>query len=126
MGYKFKPWQAVKITKNIGNVAKVLGPLVSIAGFAMDVKENIDEATQNERIATQQMQFRQEFVSIADDLEQQYLQNLSTVFDFYKDAAEQITNKRNDCLKAKQKSDALSKELLGLKAQLTEIQAKLF
>src|SRR5699024_5932101 len=54
LGYKFKPWQAVKITKNIGNVAKVLGPLVSIAGFAMDVKENIDEATQNERIATQQ------------------------------------------------------------------------
>lgn len=92
----------------------------------MDVKGNIDEATESARIATQQMQFRQEFVSMADDLEQQYLQNVSTVFDFYKDAAEQITNKRNACLKAKQKSDALSKELLDLKAQLTEIQAKLF
>ena len=126
LGYKFKPWQAANITKNIGNVAKVLGPLVSIAGVVMDVKGNIDEATESARIATQQMQFRQKFVSIADDLEQQYLQNLSTVFDFYKDAAEQITNKRNDCLKARQKSDALSKELLGLKTQLTEIQAKLF
>lgn len=35
IGFKFKPWQAVGIAKNIGNFAKFLGPIFAVgdAGF---------------------------------------------------------------------------------------------
>ncbi len=30
VGFKFKPWQAVGIAKNLGNAAKFLGPAMAI------------------------------------------------------------------------------------------------
>lgn len=37
VGFKFKPWQAVGIAKNIGNAAKFLGPALAIVSVGVDL-----------------------------------------------------------------------------------------
>ena len=44
-GVKFKPWQAVNIAKNIGNVAKILGPVVSVLALFVDIKDSVKEGS---------------------------------------------------------------------------------
>ena len=36
IGYNFKPWQAVNIAKNVGNVAKFAGPAIGVIGIRLN------------------------------------------------------------------------------------------
>ncbi|WP_305778121.1 LeoA/HP0731 family dynamin-like GTPase, partial [Hydrocoleum sp. CS-953] len=44
IGFKFKPWQAVGIAKNLGNAAKFLGPAVALVSVGIDVLEMHNES----------------------------------------------------------------------------------
>ena len=111
IGYKFKPWQAANIAKGIGNAAKFVGPALSALGLFFDVKETIDEAEQSERIAREQIKFRQSFVDTANELEQQYMEKIEGIFSEYRKITDRIAANRSKVQQVIADHDAMSKEL---------------
>lgn len=126
LGYKFKPWQAANIAKKIGNVAKVAGPVLSVLGFFFDVKDTIDEAERTQRIAQEQIKYRQNFIDVVSDLERQYSESTDGLFSVYKSISDQITANRNNVQQIIARNDTMTKELALIKADLTAIQTELF
>lgn len=125
-GYKFKPWEAAKITQKIGNVAKLIGPLLSIVGLALDVKETADEIERDEKIRKQQLEIRQMFINIASDLETKYSDELTRMFDVYDDISKQISNDRDHVQQLVSSSSSMSEKLYLYKKELIGIQAEIF
>lgn len=126
LGYKFKPWQAAKIAKNIGNVAKFAGPIVSTFSFIFSAKDTLDEATQAERIANEQVKYRQSFIEIVDDLEKQYVAQTSGIFEVYREITNNIAQNRAQVQKSITDNDSMAKELAVIKADLMSIQTAIF
>lgn len=71
VGFKFKPWQAVGIAKNIGNAAKFLGPALAIASVAVDVLQMQQEQQRERQMADIRRDITSQFQVIAKDLENQ-------------------------------------------------------
>lgn len=71
VGFKFKPWQAVNITKNIGNAAKFLGPALAIVSVGVDVHASLQERQREKKMADIRQEITSQFQAIAKDLENQ-------------------------------------------------------
>jgi GTPase SAR1 family protein len=71
-GVKFKPWQAVNIAKNIGNVARFLGPVLAILGVGLQIYDDIKQEKQRTTMRDARANIRREFRKIAKDLELQF------------------------------------------------------
>ncbi len=125
-GYKFKPWQAANIAKNIGNVAKVLGPVLSVIGVLFDVKETVDDQTRFKKVQKAQLEYRQMFIDIYDDLERQYSDELSGIFDVFTSISEQITDNRAEVQKLLSTNDEMNQRLLCVRKELSDIQKEIF
>lgn len=70
-GFKFKPWQAIGVAKNIGNAAKFLGPVLAIASVAVDIHEMQQEQEREKQMADARRDITSQFQAIAKDLETQ-------------------------------------------------------
>ncbi len=71
VGFKFKPWQAVGIVKNIGNAAKFLGPALAIVSVGVDILQMQQEHERERQMADVRRDITSQFQSIAKDLENQ-------------------------------------------------------
>lgn len=126
IGYKFKPWQAVNIAKNIGNFAKVLGPVTSVLGLLFDVKETVDDHKKVQKIQQAQLKYRQSFIDIASDIESQYSNELNGIFDAYGEISTQLKTSRDSVQGMIKSNDEMTRRLLEIRNDLTEIQAEIF
>lgn len=126
IGYKFKPWQAVNIAKNIGNAAKVLGPVTSALGLLLDVKETVDDQTKVQKVQQAQLEYRQSFADIASDLENQYSNELNGIFDVYGEISTQLKTSRDNVQSMIKSNDEMTRRLLEIRNDLTDIQAEIF
>lgn len=83
-GVKFKPWQAVNIAKNIGNVARYLGPAMAVIGVGLQIYDDLKQEEQRTTMRDARANIRREFRKIAKDLEQQFQEGiLHTVNDIH-------------------------------------------
>lgn len=71
VGFKFKPWQAVNIAKNIGNAAKFLGPALAIVSVGVDIHASLQERQREKEMADIRQEITSQFQAIAKDLENQ-------------------------------------------------------
>lgn len=71
VGFKFKPWQAVGIAKNIGNAAVFLGPALAILSICIDAHDIYKQRERERQMADIRRDITSQFKSIAVDLEQQ-------------------------------------------------------
>jgi hypothetical protein len=71
VGFKFKPWQAVGIAKNIGNAAKFLGPALALVSVGVDILQMQQEHERERQMADVRRDITSQFQSIAKDLENQ-------------------------------------------------------
>lgn len=71
-GVKFKPWQAVNIAKNIGNVTRYLGPALAVVGVALQIYDDIKQEEQRATMRDARANIRREFRKISKSLEQQF------------------------------------------------------
>lgn len=71
VGFKFKPWQAVGIAKNIGNAAKFLGPDLALVSVGVDVLQMQEENEIEKQMADVRREITSQFQVIAKDLENQ-------------------------------------------------------
>ncbi len=124
--YKFKPWQAANIAKNIGNVAKVLGPVVSVLGLFFDVKETVDDQKRAQKVQQAQLEYRQNFLDIASNLESQYSGELNGIFVVYEDISKQLRTSRDNVKNMIKSNDDMTRKLLEVRNDLTDIQSEIF
>ncbi|MHB8089981.1 MAG: LeoA/HP0731 family dynamin-like GTPase, partial [Anaerolineaceae bacterium] len=123
---KFKPWQAVNIAKNIGNIAKVLGPVTSVLGLLLDVKETVDDQKKLQKVQQAQLKYRQSFIDIASDIESQYSNELNGIFAAYGEISAQLKTSRDDVQGMIKSNDEMSRRLLEIRNDLTDIQSEIF
>jgi len=71
LGFKFKPYGAVNIAKGIGNVAKVLGPIMAVGALAVDIHAKEQEKEQDKKIADARREITSQFIAMGKDLESQ-------------------------------------------------------
>lgn len=71
IGFKFKPWQAVGIAKNIGNAAMFLGPALAVISVGMDLHTMHQEREHEKQMADVRRDITSQFKAVAIDLEQQ-------------------------------------------------------
>ena len=67
-GHKFKPWEAVKIVKNIGIAGKVLGVFGVIFSLGMQVKEDVDADKHQQEMRDNRNELRAGFNNAANEL----------------------------------------------------------
>ncbi len=68
IGFKFKPWQAVKITKNIGNVAKIAGPVLAVFSAGVEIYGAVKEEKELKDMAVSKSQMNESFYVIAKEI----------------------------------------------------------
>lgn len=90
IGFKFKPWQAVKITKNIGNVAKFAGPALAVLSVGVEIYGAVKEENELKKMAVSKSQMNESFFEIAKEVVSQ----IKEKFDDY--VKENIDKKINE------------------------------
>lgn len=71
VGFKFKPWQAVGIAKNIGNAAKWFGPALAMVSAGVDILQMQQEHQREKEMANIRRDITSQFQALAKDLENQ-------------------------------------------------------
>lgn len=71
LGFKFKPFQAVGIAKNIGNAAKFLGPAITVISVAADIYSVHQERQHEQKMSDIRRDITSQFQAIAVDLTKQ-------------------------------------------------------
>lgn len=71
IGFKFKPWQAVGIAKDIGNFVTFMGPILAVAALGLDWMEMKKEQKLEQDMADARRQIVSQFQKLAKDLEHQ-------------------------------------------------------
>jgi small GTP-binding protein len=71
IGFKFKPWQAVKLTSNVGKFAKFAGPIVALIGTGVDMAELLQQDKHAQELKDAQNSIIKEFESISKAMKSQ-------------------------------------------------------
>ncbi|MDY7021003.1 MAG: LeoA/HP0731 family dynamin-like GTPase, partial [Cyanobacteriota bacterium] len=116
VGFKFKPWQAVGIAKNLGNAAKFLGPAMAIVSVGLDLMETIKESEQEQKMAECRQEITSEFQKIGKDLESQIeLQLFEFEQQIYGEIEKQISVARRSEEESIAASNTWMKELMEIR-----------
>lgn len=87
VGFKFKPWQAVGVAKNVGNFAKFLGPVAALGSVGIELIQMQREHQREKEMADIRRDITSQFQALAKDLENQIQMQL---YDFEKQVYEEI------------------------------------
>lgn len=122
VGFKFQPWQAVGIAKNLGNFAKVLGPAMALVSVGADALEmHRDDQRQNE-MANIRQQINHDFQGVVKDLEKQIADQLNEFEQqVYDEIDQQISEARRSEEESKAASDDLMKELMMIRENFNKL-----
>lgn len=127
LGVNFKPWQAVNIAKNVGNFAKVAGPVLSVAGVALEAYEDHKDEKQAKELAEAKRTLIRQFRSVAEQIEKRFEEERiaceKVLFDPLKDLViELITEERAAISKANEHVE----ELQDIQAELSETLQRIY
>ncbi len=122
IGFKFKPWQAVGIAKNIANVARFLGPVLAVGALGMDIAETVKENKREQEISDIRRQITSQFQTMEKDLEHQ-LEIQFAEFDqqVYGEIEQKIADARKQNEEAIAASNNWMKELIIIRQDLENI-----
>ncbi|MGK7936359.1 MAG: GTPase [Xenococcaceae cyanobacterium] len=122
VGFKFKPWQAVGVAKNIANFAKFVGPVLAIAALGMDIAEIAQERKREKQMSDLRRDITSQFQSMAKDLENQLEIQF---YEFDRQVYGEIENKIADARKQNEEAIATSntwmKELISIRQEFETI-----
>lgn len=71
-GVKFQPWGAINIVKNIGNIAKVFGPILSAFSTALEFANFIADENNAKKLSSAKQDCYNEFSRVAKDVEKEF------------------------------------------------------
>jgi hypothetical protein len=122
VGFKFKPWQAVGVAKNLGNAARFLGPIACVAAIGLDMMEAEKERQQEQKMAECRQDITSQCTKIDKDLEAQINIQLS---EFEGQVYDEIDKKISETRRIKEETIAASnirmKELMEIREKFEQI-----
>ena len=122
-GGKFKPYGAINIVKNIGNVAKIFGHILSAFSTVLEFANFIAEEKNAKELSRAKQDCYNEFSKISKDIEKQFNNQLESyikkVFD--KKILERIKNLRANMIEKEKTSDTSILKLKEYKKQLEDM-----
>ena len=122
VGFKFKPWQAVGMAKNIGNFAKMLGPIFAVGALGLDLLEVSKERKLEQDMADARRQITSHFQKLAKDLEHQVeIQFYEFDKQVYGDIEQRIADARKQNEEAIALSNSSMKELISIRQEFETI-----
>ncbi len=122
LGFKFQPWGAVNLAKNIGNLAKCVAPALFVVGFAVDVADTIKQQEREQQMADVRRDITSQFQAIGKDLESQLKIQLNEYNNqFYGKIEKQIAEARKQNEEAIASSNNWMKELITIRQEFETI-----
>lgn len=119
LGMKFKPWQAVNIAKNIGNIARYIGPVMSVIGIGLQIYDDIKQEKVRTTMRDTRADIRREFRKIANELESQFQEGiLSTVTGIHGEEIQVTQTTLDDITKGSLQTNVQLTELSKLEKEL--------
>jgi hypothetical protein len=126
VGFKFKPWQAVGIAKNIGNAAKFLGPAMALVSVGADAYASHEERENERKMAEARNDIRSQFQTIAKNLEVQIESQLREFeTQVYGEIDRKIAEARHTEESAIAGSNEWVKQLIGIRQEFEGIIAEI-
>jgi ethanolamine utilization protein EutP (predicted NTPase) len=124
-GYKFRPWEAVKLTKNIANVAKFVGPALTLVGTVIDAYDLYAQQAHERKLMAAQNTCATEFMELATDIERQFQQAFAAYSaEVYAPALDLIATRRAEAIRDQTQRSALFQRLDNCRIRLdTLLQA---
>ena len=121
-GVKFKPWQAVKISQRIGNLLKVLGPIMAGVSAVLEFVDVKNQKQQVDQLIQARNQCSAEFIGIANDIEKQFLEAFQAYNrEFYVSVLNQIAQARENAIAAEKRASKFVDEISVIRKQLTDL-----
>jgi hypothetical protein len=122
IGFKFKPFGAVGIAKNLGNAAKVAGPVLGILGVGLEVWDIQKQEKQAKKMRKVQGTIRDEFINIARAVEEQLKEQLKEFLTQNYDYIEmQIRSEQEKYNKQQMSNSEQAQQLRKVQGQLKEL-----
>jgi len=126
-GASFKPWQAVNIAKNIGNIAKIFGVVMSVVGLFIEISDANEEDENSKKIARAKRECYDQFLLVASEIENKFIEN----FDSYKKlyyikVLDQIRAIRSQIIEEKAKNNQTSKTLQTHKSAIETLLNRIY
>lgn len=121
-GVKFQPWQAVNLAKDIGNVARVAGPLLAALPIFVEIYDIHAESKYEEQITDARRQLRSRFVDHADTVVSEIRKESGKyVKEVYTDTLEILGKLKSDMIAESVRLDESAKRLVGLVAEMKQV-----
>jgi len=122
LGVNFRPWQAVNIAKNIGNVAKFVGPLLSVASLGVDIAAAKQEEESDRKLAEARREITSQFIAMAKEIEAKVeIQLREFESQLFGDVENKIAESRQQEEKAIVSSNEWVAEIVELRKELKDI-----
>ncbi|AAV81376.1 GTPase domain-containing protein [Idiomarina loihiensis] len=122
LGVKFQPWQAVNIAKNIGNVAKVLGPIMAALPIIFEGIDIYNEEKREKKIAEARRNIREQFQDAGDQITQQMKDSAGEFITAkYGQLLEEISKLRRARINEAQNLETCGQKLKSLSNSLREV-----
>jgi GTP-binding protein EngB required for normal cell division len=122
VGFKFKPWQAVGVAKNLGNFARFLGPTIAVFSIGLDIMDAHKERQLEQQMAECRQKITSEFIKVGKDLEAQISIQLS---EFEQQVYDEIDQKISQTRRIQEETIAASNtqmnELMQIRAKFEQI-----
>lgn len=121
-GYSFKPWGAVNLAAKLGNVVKVLGPILSIAAVILDMVQMSKENAEYKKVLVAKQECMNEFIELAESIEIEFERQFDVYKkEFYFDALDEITKRRNEVISQHEANSDFEKKLLSCHEALQKL-----
>jgi GTP-binding protein EngB required for normal cell division len=126
VGFKFKPWQAVGIAKNLGNAAKFLGPAMALVSVGVDAYSIHQERETERKMSEVRSDITSQFQAIAKNLETQIESQLREFeTQVYGEIDRKIAEARHTEESAIAGSNEWVKQLIGIRQEFEGIIAEI-
>ncbi len=125
LGYKFKPFGALKLTKNIAKVATWIGPAMVVAGAAADLAGAAATRKRDREIEKCQEEIRTQFQDIADDFTNNWIEQITESETNFSTALNNIQNGLAEMDKKVEGNNELRDRLLAVKKDLIALESEI-
>ena len=122
IGYKFKPWQAANIAKNIGNFARYAGPVIALIGIGVQIHDDIKQEERRKSLLDARANIRKDFRKIAEELDQNVQAQISKVCnDIHSHVLDDVQSVQNDITASASNKNEQWKQLQQLDEEISQL-----
>lgn len=122
IGYKFKPWQAVNIAKNIGKAFAAINIGFEVFSLIKDLENAEQQEKEEEKIMVQRVEFRKEVLKIIENMEVEYRDVIKNMTASFKEILKNIEEIRESKLSELEDADDFKMELQRQKKELRKLE----